>query len=422
MFKNNRNYAWFIWVLAAGFFFAEYVARVAPSVMVPHLMRAFQVNAFQLGSLSAFFYYAYVAMQIPAGVLVDKYGPHKLLTILAVFCGVSVLIFAGSHDLRVAEISRFIMGFSAAFAFVGALKLASVWFPPSRFGFLAGSTQAIGMLGAAIGEGAVSVLVEHIGWRDAMYLVGFILVVLGIMIGFIVKDKPTETLSPLAPKAQCKKYSLLKGLLIVLKNPQTWINGIFVGFLYAPTAAFAELWGPAYLHRVYDLRVEVAASAVSMIFIGWMIISPIAGWVSDRIGRRKPVMLVSVIASLFCMSCVLYLPDLSKITIFILLFLYGLSNVGVATSFAVACECNPRPIAGTSMSFANMASVIIGAGFQPIIGWILDLNWNHKILHGVRHYSMHDFRIAMLLLPLCFIISFVAWCYIKETANYSVDF
>lgn len=414
MFKNNRNYAWLIWILAAGFFFAEYVVRVAPSIMAPNLMRAFQVNAAQLGLLSAFFYYAYVAMQIPAGTLIDKFGPRKLLTVLAVLCGVSVLIFASSHSLQLAELNRFIMGFCAAFAFIGALKLASVWFPPSRFGLLAGTTQAIGMLGAAVGEGAVSVLVEHTGWRESMYLMGFILIALGILIGFIVRDKP-KFISASSKKVQHKKYSLLEGLFIVLKNPQTWINGVFVGFLYAPTAAFAELWGVSYLHRVYNFRPEVAAGAVSMIFIGWLISSPIAGWISDRIGRRKPIMLVSVIASLICMASILYLPSLSKTALFCLLFLYGLSNVGVATSYAIACECNPRPIAGTSMSFANMASVIIGALFQPIIGWILDLQWSHKFVEGARYYSAHDFRMAMLLLPLCFVISLIAWYFLQET-------
>ncbi len=414
MFNNNRHNAWLIWILAAGFFFAEYVARVAPSVMVPQLMSAFQVNAAQLGLLSAFFYYAYVIMQIPAGTLIDKFGPRKLLTVLAVFCGASVLVFASSHSLKIAEFSRFVMGLCAAFAFIGALKLASVWFSPSRFGLLSGTTQAIGMLGAAVGEGAVSVLVEHTGWRESMYLIGFILVGLGILIGFIVRDKPKVMSSPVN-KIQDKKYALLEGLMVVLKNPQTWINGVFVGFLYAPTAAFAELWGVSYLHRVYNFRPEVAAGAVSMIFIGWLIASPIAGWISDRIGRRKPIMLISVIASLLCMASILYLPSLSKTALFTLLFLYGVSNVGVATSYAIACECNPRPIAGTSMSFANMASVIIGALFQPVIGWMLDLQWNHKIVDGARYYSAYDFRVAMLILPLCFVISLIAWWFIRET-------
>ncbi|MCK4609099.1 MAG: MFS transporter, partial [Gammaproteobacteria bacterium] len=187
------NYrALFIWLLAAGFFFAEYFARVAPSVMVADLMRDLHVSALSLGSLSAFFYYAYVAMQIPVGTLVDRFGPHRLLTVTAALCGISCILFAHVDSLAAAKAYRFLMGFSAAFAFVGALKLASVWFPASRFGFISGATQALGMLGAAVGEGPVSVLVTHIGWRQSMILIGIILLILALLISIIVRDHPDK--------------------------------------------------------------------------------------------------------------------------------------------------------------------------------------------------------------------------------------
>ncbi|MCK4608438.1 MAG: MFS transporter, partial [Gammaproteobacteria bacterium] len=211
--------------------------------------------------------------------------------------------------------------------------------------------------------------------------------------------------------------SLLAGLWQVLQNRKTWINGAVIGFLYAPTAAFAELWGASYLERVYTIKPEVAASAISMIFIGWAIGGPLAGLFSDFIRRRKPILMGSIILSLLFMSSVLYLPNLPVALVFVLLFCYGFSNVGVAICYAVACEINPKKRAGTSMSFANMASVLIGAGFQPIIGWLLDLQWNHKLVAGVPFYSAHDFRVAMLALPACFIVSLIACLRLRESYN-----
>jgi len=152
MQKNKKiSNAWLIWGLAAGFFFIEYIARVAPSVMVPDLMSAFSVDATHLGTLSAFMLFAYVAMQIPVGTLVDRFGPHKLLTAMALLCGLACILFSNTHQIIFAELARLLTGISAAFAFVGALKLASTWFPSSRFGLLAGATQALGMLGAFVG-------------------------------------------------------------------------------------------------------------------------------------------------------------------------------------------------------------------------------------------------------------------------------
>lgn len=408
---------WLIWGLAAAFFFAEYFARVAPSVMVPELMQSFRVNALSLGALSAFFYYAYVSMQIPVGTLVDRFGAHRLLTLTAALCGIGCILFANTNHLAAAELGRFLMGLGAAFAFVGALKLAHLWFPAERFGFFAGATQALGMIGAAIGEGPVSVMVQNFGWRQTMWVIGLILIILAALIGLIVRDRPNQYLTKegalAAPTSQGP--GLLKGLMIVLKNPQTWINGLFVGFLYAPTAAFAELWGATYLDHVHEVSIDVAASAVSLIFIGWGIGSPIAGWLSDKMKRRKPILFFSALGSFLLMSTVLYFPHLSMKWIFVLLFLYGFANVGVATSYAVACEINPQALSGTSMSFANMASVLVGAGFQPIIGWLLDLNWDGKVLKGVPIYSAHDFHIALLALPVCFIISLLCWLFLRET-------
>ena len=411
--KKNSSRAWLIWALAAGFFFAEYFARVSPSVMVPELMRDFRVGAFSLGSLSAFFYYAYVGMQLPVGTLVDRYGPRKLLSMMSIVCGLSSLLFAYSSSLSLASFARFFMGFSAAFAFVGALKLASVWFKPSRFGFLSGTTQALGMLGAAFGEGPVSLLVSEMGWRRSMYLIGAVLIILGVLIGLIVRDNPSAEAEHEVIKL--KSYSMIEGLGEVLKNPQTWVNGIFVGFLFAPTASFAELWGTTYLHNVQHFSTPIASFGISMIFIGWGTGSPLMGWISDSIQRRKPVMIFSAFFSCVFLSAVLYTPNLSVSITFTLLFLYGMSNVGVATSYAVACESNPRSIAGTSMSFANMASVIVGALFQPIIGKLLDYNWTGQMQNGAHLYSAYSYKMAMIALPACFVISLLAAIFLKES-------
>jgi len=405
-------YAWFVWLLASGFFFGEYFARVAPGVMANDLMAALNVHALSLGVLSAAFYYAYIAMQLPVGSLVDRFGPHKLLTVMAALCGLSCLLFAHTDTLVMASVARFVMGFTASFAFVGALKLGSMWFPRQRFGLVAGATQALGMLGAALGEGPVSLMVTHVGWRHTMEMIGVALLLLALLIGLLVRDRVNHT-----PVKKEEQSSMLQGLGVVLTNPQTWVNGLVVGCLYAPTAAFAELWGPDFFQHVNAMPADVAAGAISMIFIGWGISSPCVGWLSDRIGRRKPVIIASVLASLVMLTVALYVPGLPVWAVYTLLFLYGMSNVGVATCYTVACEQNPHRFAGTSMAFANMASVIIGAIFQPVIGWVLDLEWAHKFVKGVPFYSAHDFRLAMVALPACFLLALIGCYSLKETAT-----
>ncbi len=301
------------------------------------------------------------------------------------------------------------MGFCAAFAFVGALKLAKMWFPASRFGLLAGITQALGMLGAAVGEGPVSYLVQLTSWREAMYIIGGVLFVLGIGIALIVRDNKDEV------RVDINKTPMFKGVVEVLKLKATWVNAILIGFLYAPTAAFAELWGASYIHRVQNISMTLAASSISLIFIGWAIGSPIAGFISDKIKRRKPIVIVSCVMSFVFLFPILYVPNLSSTLIFVLLFCYGLSNIGVATCYAIASEVVPVHLSGTSMSIANMASVLIGALLQPLIGKLLDMHWDHKYVAGVPFYSASDYHMAVWILPLCFVVSLVAAIVIKES-------
>lgn len=410
--KHLRLSPWLIWGLGAAFFYAEYFARVAPSVMAQDLMRTFSVNAFALGSLSAFFYYAYVSMQLPVGMLMDKYGPHRLLTFTALICAVGAFGFAYSKHIYFADACRLLMGFGAAFAFVGSLKLASVWFPASQFGLMAGLTQAIGMLGAATGEGPMSIVVSHIGWQNTMLLIGGIFLLLAVAIGLIVRDSPAS--HPRRMIGVNKNFSLFSTLKIVSMNSQSWFNALYAGFVYAPTAAFGELWGVSFLQHAYNVDLTTAATAIGLIFIGWGIGGPLTGFISDRVSLRKPFMYGSALLGFICLMLILY-GHLPFIFIYGLLFIYGLTNTGVSIAYAVAAEINPHHTAATSMALANMASVIIGATFQPLIGFLLVLHWNGVMSNGAPYYVASDYRTALILLPICSFLGIIATYFVKET-------
>ncbi len=414
--EHHWLYPWLIWVLGAAFFFSEYLGRVAPNVIVAELSQEFHLTALMVGALSSTFLWPYIVMQMPVGMLVDRYGPHKLLTFTAAVCGLGCMTFAVAHGLFVAQIGRFLMGFGAAFAFVGALKLATMWFSPTRFGLLAGLTQALGMLGAALGAGPLSVLVEGLGWRKTMWLIGGILMLVALLIGLIVRDNHIGPHGERETTSQSLiPISFWDAFTRVLKNPQSWLNGFYVGLIYAPTGAFAEFWGTTYVQNNNGFDKVTAAVAISCIFLGWVVGGPLAGMLSDRIKRRKPVMYGSALLSLITMTAALYWPNLSVSTLFILMFLYGLANTGVGVSYALAGEINERKVAGTSLAFANMASIIIAAAFQPLIGWFLDLQWDGKLVDGAPFYSIEAYRQAMLALPICLALGLISTFFVKET-------
>ncbi len=417
-YSSLKNYyrkiqPWLIWFLGAAFFFSEYFVRVDPSVVVPQLMTAFHVGAFALGSLSGYFYYSYIAMQLPVGALVDRYGPHRLLALMAFFCGIACFIFSTAHQLWVAELSRALMGFTAAFAFIGAIKLTTIWFHSRQFGLLVGLIQGIGMLGAAFGEGVFTFVVKEIGWRHTVAVIAFILLVLSILIGLIVRDKRPTLLSRMIPDTS--QIRIWDGLMIVFRNRYSWCVALYAGLVYASTGAFAELWGPSFLSRAYDMNQQCAALAVSIIFLGLAIGGPVIGWVSDYIKRRRLILITSALASLILISIVLYIPHLPRVGLLFILFLYGVSNMGVALVYAVAAEINPKPVVGIAIAFTNMASVVIVSILQPFIGWLLEYHWQGICTHGYPFYSALDYRNAMSMLPLALLLAAVVALSIKET-------
>ncbi|MEM9243945.1 MAG: MFS transporter [Pseudomonadota bacterium] len=406
-------YPWFVWGLGALFYALEYVARVFPSIVKTQLMSNFRIDATLFGILSISFSIPYIILQIPAGTFTDVFSIKKVLTFMAALCGIGCFVFAHAKLFSVACVGRFMMGFGGAFAFVGTLKLATIWFSPKRLGLLAGLTQSIGMLGAAMGEIVMSILVGHIGWQASIRSIGYGLLVLAILIFFIVtKNKSTNQYTR---RDYNQMHTSLLTLKRVLKSRQAWINALYVGLLFVPIGTVGELWGVSYMNRVHHLSIEEAASVSSMIFFGWIFGGPIWGWVSDRFNRRKPIMIGSAFFSLSWISLALYLPNTNEFTLSLLLFMYGFTNTGVSVGYAVAGEMFSKAVSGTSMAFANMATVILAWSLQPVIGYILDLQWQGKFYHGARIYSPHNYKLAMLVVPVSLLLSLIVSFFIKET-------
>lgn len=400
--------AWVLWFLGALLFFSEYFVRTSSSVMVGDLMHDFAVDASGIGTLSAFFYYPYTLMQIPVGVLVDRFQSGKLLSIMSVVFASGCLIFSYSNSIYVAEMSRALMGFSAAFAFVGTLKLVTESFDSKMLGLLAGSTQALGMLGAATGEGPVSEAVRYIGWRSAMTWMGLFIAMISALLfifawnyKYKIKTSRSRLISDISKGIIFNKYVLL--------------NALFAGLLYAPTLAFGELWGVSYLETVHDLTHSEASSSLSWIFIGWGIGGPFQGLISDRIGKRKPLLYFSACCSLIFMCVTLFLPVSYAVLIFIM-FCYGFSNSGLVVSYAISGEINPARQTGATIAFTNMASVFLGTCCQPLIGYLLVYYWSGvKNNLGVPIYDAHAYKNAMIFLPVMLLMAILVALFIKET-------
>ncbi|MCH9764212.1 MAG: MFS transporter [Gammaproteobacteria bacterium] len=411
--KENIGVAWLIWGLAAAFYFSDYMARVAVSVMHRYLQIDFNMNEAQFGILSASFYVPYILMQIPVGLMLDRLSIRLVLTVMSLLTAVGCCVFGLADSLIIAAFGRMLIGFTAAFAFISTLRLATVWFPPSMMGLLAGLTQAVGMLGAASGQAPVAFLVASIGWRHSMLVMASIFTLLSIFLYQYVRDTPQVKSSKVKIKP-IKKTGVFDSLRTVLSMPQTWINGLYTGFLFAPTAVIGESLGAAYLQYGRELKAHSAAFVVGLIFIGWTLGGPLAGWLSDRIGRRKPIMIFSALSGIILSSVIIFSPEMSQSTATILFFLFGFTNIGVSIAYAVATELHHRAVIGTAIAFTNMASIFIGAICQPLVGLFID-HISGARANNVGNLHLADFQYGLQLLPICSLIALFLAFMVKET-------
>ncbi len=408
---TRMGFAWLIWGLAAAFYFSDYLARVAPGVMHRSLQRDFGINEIGFGTLTASFYVPYILMQVPVGLVIDRISVRAILTLMSLVTALGCVIFGLADGLMMASVGRMLIGFSAAFAFVSSLRLATSWFPPTMLGLLAGLTQAVGMLGAAAGEAPVSLLVNFVGWRYTMLIIALLFVGLAMLLYNYVQDKPGTHHRHLHAES---KISILSSLKIVLSDRQTWLNALYAGFLFGPTAVIGESIGPAYLQYGRGLSAGVAAFATGLIFIGWGISGPISGWLSDRMGRRKPLMIFSAAAGVILSSLFVFYPSINTSAAYFLFFIFGLTNTGVALAYAVSAEIHENKVVGTSIAFTNMISILVGASLQPIVGHLLDITSGARA-YNVETLTLVDFQSGLKILPLCSLVALILAFTVKET-------
>lgn len=416
--KTSRFLPYIICTLAAMFYLYEFVLQVSPAVMTSELMHDLKLNAAGFGAMAAFYYYAYTPMQIPAGLLFDRYGPRLLMTLALLVCALGAFFFGFTNNVVWASAGRFFMGIGSAFSFIGSLLLIARWFPAKYFALLAGLVQLMSSIGAILGEAPLADVVHHFGWRHTITYVAVIGVFLAGLVWLFVRDRPIE--EQIAQEKTQAKKSELRRLKQVCSKSQTWWIALYSFSAWAPITAFAALWGIPFLVALYGISTTIASTACSMIWVGIGIGSPLFGWWSDHIGRRCLPLTVAATIGVFSLAIAIYMPHVPFTLMYVLLFLFGVAAAGQSLAFGLVKDQSHHSVVGTAMGFNNMAVVAGGALFQPLVGIFLDLNWKGEIANSIPVYTALNYRWAFIALPLCYLVGLVvSTCFLKETHCHS---
>lgn len=397
-----------MWALAASTFLYAFLQRVSPSVMVAELMAGFGVGAALLGNLSAFYLYAYAALQIPLGILFDRFGVRRLMTVSLLISGSGSILFASAGTLELAYLGRMLVGAGVACSWVGALTVAAHWLPASRFALFAGLAQLLGMIGAIFGQAPLAAAVAQYGWRSTLIALGALGGAMAIAIFAVLRDRTIAIGST---------TRLADGIRSVIRVRDTWACAVFGFAMTGPMLAFAGLWAVPYLMTVYELPRTQAAGMTSLIFAGWGIGAPAIGWLSDHLGRRRLPMLICAATAGVLLSAVIFGPRWPLWALGIILTLHGAVASAMVLTFAMVKEHNPAGASAAAMGVVNTFVVGSGALLQPLIGWLLDLGWDGTIVDNARVYDTLAYTQALTPLPLLFVAALAAGATMRESGH-----
>ena len=401
--RSRVRMATVAWLLAAIYYFYQYALRSAPAVMMPQLSQAFGLSALGVASIVGLFYYGYSPFSLVAGAAMDRLGPRRLLPLAAASVGLGALMFATGNSAA-ASAGRFIQGAGGVFALVGAIYIATRNFPASVAATLIGATQMFGMAGGSAGQFAVGPMIGGgLAWNRFWTGMGIV----GLLIGAV--------LFILLPKDQAARQpdnwirSTAHAFGVVFKNPQSILCGLIAGLLFIPTTIFDMIWGVRYLQEAHGVDYGAAVMRSATVPFGWIIGCPLLGFISDRLGRRKPVIIGGAIALLACLAWILYgRPDVFPP--YVLGLVAGLASGAAMLPYTVIKEANPPEFGGTATGVVNFLNFTFSALLGPVFGGILQ-----RVSGGAAQMELEHYRTAFAPLLIGVAIAIVLAVLLKET-------
>jgi MFS family permease len=352
------------WLITAVYYFYQYTLRSAPAVMMPQLSDAYGLTATGVASMVGLFYYGYSPFSLVAGVTMDRLGPRKVVPLGAAAVGIGALLFASGNSTA-ASAGRLLQGAGGVFALVGAAYIATTNFPASRAATLIGATQMFGMAGGSAGQFVVGPMIASgVSWSSFWIAMG---------VGGLAISGVLFVLLPESPKTERREDWMKEAagaLGTVFRNPQSILCGMIAGLLFIPTTIFDMIWGVRYLQEARGFDYASAVIRSSTVPLGWIIGCPLLGLISDRLGRRKPVIFVSAFVLLGCLAWILYGPA-DVFPPYVVGIVAGMASGAAMLPYTVIKEANPPDLSGSATGVVNFLNFTFSALLGPVFAWIL---------------------------------------------------
>jgi MFS family permease len=395
--------AWLVCLSAGLFFFYEFFQLNLFDVINEPLRLEFQIDATQISWMSSMYLWADILFLLPAGIILDRFSTRTVILTAMLVCVIGTVGFGLTHSFAIASFFHFLSGIGNAFCFLSCVVLVSRWFPPRRQALVIGCLVTMAFIGGMMAHTPLAYLNAQYGWRESLLIDGGVGILLFLWILFIVKDHPNESSTNSPTKDSTPNF------IKAFANSQNWLAGLYTSCLNLPIMVLCALWGASYLEVVHQLPKMEASNVISLIFFGSIIGCPLAGWISDSWGHRKPIMILGAIATLVTVIPLFLGISLSETSLSILFFLLGFFTSTQVVTYPLVAESNQASNTGAATGIASLI-IMGGAGIGQVLFGML-MNQHAE----TARYTVGDFQYAMWMFPIATVIALVAILFTRET-------
>lgn len=390
---------YFIWFIATAFAFFQFFLQTATGVIGVEWQRDFHLTNVQLSSLSSAFFYTYAFMQIPAGLLFDRFQPRYILGASASVLTGSLLLLSHTDSYSIAFLARLLMGAGSAFGFIGLLQVCASNFPPKRFAFMVGISEGFTMSSVMFSIMLLNFLVTHFTWRETLTGCSGVTFILSLATFFFIR---TQAIKPHLAAEKAMTFSILHSLKIIFTSPQVILCSIYSFFMFAIVNAFASLWGVPFLMATNELSKQNATNMVAIIFLGIGLGGPLIGWIAKVTENPRLILITCAGLSTLIMSLIIFSPALPPAALYILFLLEGAFCSAYIQSFAIIKDAVPHEIRATALATSNMIIMLGAPILQLTIGYLLQTHF-----FGLSDNMIAIYRMSLAILPIGMLIAFI---------------
>jgi predicted MFS family arabinose efflux permease len=398
----TRLAAWGLWIAASLFYAYQYILRVMPNIMMEDITQQFHIDSTIFGQFSGVYYLGYSLMHLPIGIMLDRFGPRKVMTgcILLTVIGLLPIIFAEHWVYPL--IGRALIGTGSSAAILGAFKIIRMVFKEQHFTRMLSFSVTIGLIGAIYGGGPVSYLSSTLGYHIVVQIFAVFGLLLAILTYFIVPEMEKSTHSS----------TISADIKQVITNPSVVSLCLLAGLMVGPLEGFADVWGSAFIKRVYGFDPTAASYLPSMIFVGMCFGAPVLSFIAEKTGNYLGVIIGSGIIMMLVFLALISQQMNSSNTIALGFILVGVCCAYQILAIYKASTYVPEHVAGITTAVANMIIMSFGYGFHTTIGILID-NLGGPSMRSAFIYGLSVIPIALGLA----VIGFFALFYWERNKN-----